>query len=125
MNKGENKKPSTSPEKYEGKKQVAYNRRARFEYEILETFDAGLELVGTEVKSVREGRLNLQDAFCRIEHNEAWVHNMHITPYELGNRFNVEPRRRRRLLLHRWEILELKTKTEQNPRISCLMLKLN
>ncbi len=110
-----NEKPpkSASAEKQETKRQVAYNRRARFEYEIMETYEAGLELAGTEVKSIREGRLNLQDAFCRIEHNEAFVHNMHINPYEQGNIFNVEPRRKRRLLLHRWQILELKAKSEQ------------
>ncbi len=92
---------------------VSVNRRARHEYEILETFDAGLVLVGTEVKSLRDGRINFQDAFCRIEHGEAWVYNMHVTPYEQGNRWNVDPRRRRKLLLHRWQIEELHAKTEQ------------
>ncbi|GDX40343.1 SsrA-binding protein [Armatimonadota bacterium] len=113
MNKNEKALKSAAAEKQESKRQVAYNRRARFEYEIMDTYDAGLELAGTEVKSIREGRLNLQDAFCRIEHNEAWIHNMHISPYEQGNIFNVEPRRKRKLLLHRWQILELKAKTEQ------------
>lgn len=113
MSKNEKPPKKASSEKQEGRRQVAYNRRARFEYEIMETYEAGLELVGTEVKSLREGRVNLQDAFCRIERNEAWVNNMHVSPYEQGNMFNVEPRRKRKLLLHHWQILELKAKTEQ------------
>jgi SsrA-binding protein len=95
------------------KKTITFNRRARHEYEILDTYEAGLALVGTEVKSLRAGRVNLQDAFCRIENGEAWLYNMHITPYEQGNRWNVEPLRRRKLLLHRWQIEELRAKTEQ------------
>jgi SsrA-binding protein len=95
------------------RKQIAYNRRARHEYEILETYDAGLVLVGTEVKSLRAGRVNFQDAFIRIERNEAWLYNMHITPYEQGNRYNVEPVRKRKLLLHAWEIDELRREAEQ------------
>lgn len=95
------------------KKTITYNRRARHEYEILETYEAGLVLVGTEVKSLRAGRANLQDAFCRIEDNEAWLFNMHVTPYEQGNRSNVEPRRQRKLLLHRWQIQEIRAKSEQ------------
>ena len=95
------------------KKSIAYNRKARHEYEIEESYDAGLVLVGTEVKSLRAGRVNLQDAFCRIEHGEAWLFNMHITPYEMGNRWNVEPRRKRKLLLHGWQIEELRVETEQ------------
>src|SRR5689334_22225471 len=66
------------------KKSISYNRKARHDYEIEETYDAGLVLVGTEVKSLRAGRVNLQDAFCRIENGEAWLYNMHITPYEMG-----------------------------------------
>lgn len=92
---------------------VSVNRRARHEYEIEETFDAGLVLVGTEVKSLRAGRLNLHDAFCRVENNEVWLYNMHITPYDQGNRWNVEPVRRRKLLLHRSEIAVLKARAEQ------------
>jgi SsrA-binding protein len=95
------------------KKSIAYNRRARHEYEILDTYDAGLVLVGTEVKSLRAGRVNVQDAFCRVENGEVWLYNMHITPYEQGNRWNVEPLRRRKLLLHHWQIEELRRQTEQ------------
>lgn len=95
------------------RKMVALNRRARHEYEILETLDAGLVLVGTEVKSLRAGKVNIQDAFCRIENGEAWIYNMHVTPYELGNRWNVEPLRKRKLLLHAWEIAEMQAKTQQ------------
>lgn len=95
------------------KKVVSVNRRARHEYEIEETFEAGMVLAGTEVKSLRAGRLSFQDSFCRIEHNEVWLYNMHITPYEQGNRFNVDPRRRRKLLLHTWEIQRLRAAVEQ------------
>jgi SsrA-binding protein len=95
------------------KRRIVFNRSARHEYEILDTYEAGLALVGTEVKSLRAGKVNLKDAYCRIENNEAWVYNMHITPFEQGNRWNVEPTRRRKLLLHGWEIQELRAKTEQ------------
>ena len=95
------------------KKTVSVNRRARYEFEILETYEAGLVLAGTEVKSLRAGRMNFQDSFCRIESGEIWLYNMNITPYELGNRYNVEPRRKRKLLLHGWQIEELRRETEQ------------
>lgn len=93
--------------------QIAYNRRARFDYELEETYDAGLVLVGVEVKSLRAGRLHFQDSFCRIENNEVWLYNMTIQPYEHGNRWNVEPVRKRKLLLHTWQIKELKAEAEQ------------
>lgn len=95
------------------KKSISYNRKARHDYEIEDSYDAGLVLVGTEVKSLRAGRVNLADAFCRIENGEAWLYNMHVTPYEMGNRWNVEPRRKRKLLLHHWQIQELREQTEQ------------
>jgi SsrA-binding protein len=95
------------------KKMVSVNRRARHEFEILETYEAGLVLAGTEVKSLRAGRMNFQDSFCRIEAGEIWLYNMNITPYEQGNRYNVEPRRKRKLLLHGWQIEELRRETEQ------------
>jgi SsrA-binding protein len=95
------------------KKMISVNRRARYEFEILETYEAGLVLVGTEVKSLRAGRLNFQDSFCRIENGEMWLYNMNITPYEQGNRYNVEPRRKRKLLLHGWQIEKLRRETEQ------------
>lgn len=87
-----------------GKKFIAHNRKARHEYEILETFDAGLVLTGTEIKSVRAGKVSMADAFARPEGGEMWLQNMHIAPYEQGNRFNVESRRTRKLLLHKREI---------------------
>lgn len=106
-------KTTTAPRDANAKKNVATNRRARHEYEILETYDAGLVLVGTEVKSLRAGRVNFLDAYCRIENNEAWLYNMHVTPYEQGSFWNVEPTRRRKLLLHHAEIEELREQTEQ------------
>jgi SsrA-binding protein len=75
--------------------------------------EAGLELRGTEVKSLRNGRANLQEAFCRIEDGEMWIYNMHISPYDFGNRFNHEPKRTRRLLLHKKEIRKISDKLAQ------------
>jgi SsrA-binding protein len=86
---------------------VAVNRRARHEYLITDTFEAGLVLTGTEIKSVRAGKANLADAYARVEKGEAWLVGAHIAPYEAGNRYNHEPRRDRKLLLHRSEIDEL------------------
>lgn len=86
------------------KKVIQVNRKARHLYRIEDTYEAGLVLVGTEVKSLREGRVNLSDGYARIENGEAWLYNVHISPYERGHRFNVDPRRPRKLLLHRWEI---------------------
>jgi SsrA-binding protein len=84
------------------------NRRARFEYEILETREAGIELKGTEVKSIRLGQINLSEGFCRIsEDMQAMLQNVHIAPYDFGNRHNHDPLRPRRLLLHREEIYRL------------------
>ena len=95
------------------KRQVAYNRKARHEYELEESYDAGLVLVGTEVKSLRAGRMNFQDSFCRVEHGEVWLYNFTIQPFEQGNRFNVDMRRKRKLLLHNWEIEEMRAKSDQ------------
>lgn len=86
---------------------VSDNRKARHEYEILEVFECGIELAGTEVKSLRTGRCTLQDAFGKIEAGEMWLYNCHISPYDFGNRFNHEPTRKRRLLLHSREILKI------------------
>lgn len=91
----------------DGRKIVARNRKARHEYEILDTFEAGLALKGPEVKSVREGKIGLRQAFARIEGGEAWLYDMYIAPYEPANRWNVDPNRRRKLLLHRRQILRL------------------
>ncbi len=107
------KAPAGAERDPNAKKIVSINRRARHEYEILETYEAGLALVGTEVKSLRAGKLNFQDAFVRIENGEAWIYNMYIAPYEQGNRWNVEPLRKRKLLLHRWEIERLRAQIEQ------------
>ena len=86
---------------------IALNRKARHNYTITDTFEAGLVLTGTEIKSVRAGNVNLQDAYARIERGEAWLLNAHIAPFEQGNRYNHEPRRDRKLLLHRAEIDQL------------------
>ncbi len=88
----------------EGGKVVAENRRARFDYEITDTFEAGLALVGTEVKSLREGKANIAESYVAPENDELWLINADIPEYSFGNRFNHEPRRRRKLLMHRREI---------------------
>ncbi|MBE6011543.1 SsrA-binding protein SmpB [Anaeropeptidivorans aminofermentans] len=90
-----------------GVKLIAQNKKAYHEYFIEETFQAGIELIGTEVKSLRQGKCNLKDSFVKIENNEAFVYNMHISPYEHGNIFNKDPLRKRRLLLHKKEINKL------------------
>jgi SsrA-binding protein len=101
-------------EKNEGIKIVADNRQARFRYEILETYEAGVELKGTEVKSIREGKANLRDGYALIRNGEAWLLNVHISPYEHSSDFfNHDPRRTRRLLLHKKEIRKLIGKVEQ------------
>ncbi len=89
------------------------NRKARHDYHILETVEAGLVLTGTEVKSLRGGRASLSDAFARIEQGEVFLYNMHISPYSHGNRFNHEPLRTRKLLLHKEEIRRLIGKTRE------------
>jgi SsrA-binding protein len=94
-------------------KAVATNRRARHEYWIEEAHEAGIVLTGTEVKSLREGRVSLIDAFARVEGDEVWLHHLHISPYAQGNIHNHDPLRTRKLLLHRREILRLKAKTDQ------------
>jgi len=90
-----------------GMKSLAQNRKARHEYFIEDTYECGLVLVGTEVKSIRAGKVNLKDAYARVTDGEAYVHNMHISPYEQGNIFNQDPFRKRKLLLHRREINKL------------------
>lgn len=86
---------------------VILNRRARHDYHILQTVEAGIALTGTEVKSLRAGRAQLAGAFARVERGEAWLHNAHIAEYEFGNRLNHNPKRIRKLLLHRHEIERL------------------
>ncbi|HLI47092.1 MAG TPA: SsrA-binding protein SmpB [Chthonomonas sp.] len=107
------KQTKTAAQNTKTRQVVAVNRRARHDYEIGETYEAGIALVGTEVKSLRAGRVNFQDAFCKIEHGEAWLYNMHISPYEQGNRYNTDPKRPRKLLLHRYEIERLRAAAEQ------------
>ena len=87
---------------------VSQNKKAFFDYFILETYQAGIELCGTEVKSIRAGNCNLKDCYIQITGNEAYIENMHISPFEQGNIFNRDPLRRRRLLLHKWEINKLR-----------------
>ncbi len=86
------------------RRDVANNRAAYHEYFVIEKFEAGIELFGTEVKSLRGGRVNLKDSFCRIDNGELMVYGMHISPYEQGNIFNRDPYRPRKLLMHRREI---------------------
>ena len=88
-------------------KRIAENRQARHEYFVLEGFEAGIELTGTEVKSIRGGNVNLKEAWCSIDDGELYVKGMHISPYEKGNMFNRDPLRVRRLLMHKREILRL------------------
>ncbi len=97
----------------DGRKIAVRNRKARHEYEVLETLEAGLVLQGTEVKSLRDGKANLQDAFARFDRGELWLTGMHVSPYEQGNRFNHEPLRTRKLLLRRQEMRRLVGKVEQ------------
>jgi len=97
----------------DGVKIIAKNRRAFHEYEILERWEAGLVLLGTEVKALRNGRCNLGDAYGEIRSGEAWLAKMHIGPYEMGNRENHEPFRKRKLLLNRREIRKMRPKLEE------------
>ena len=96
-----------------GIKQAAANRKAFHDYFVLDRYEAGIELSGTEVKSIRAGTLNLKDAYCTIKSGELFVRGMHISPYEKGNIFNRDPDRIRRLLMHKKEILKLNAKVMQ------------
>jgi SsrA-binding protein len=97
----------------EGEKTIASNRAAFHEYFILDKVEAGIELLGTEVKSLRDGKVNIKDGFVRIEGRQAFLENVHVQPWEAGNRQNHEPTRSRRLLLHRSEIVELYSKIRE------------
>jgi SsrA-binding protein len=94
-------------------KQIAQNKKAYHDYFIEETYEAGIVLQGTEIKSIRAGRVNLKDSFARVQKGEVFLHNMHISPYEQGNRFNHDPLRTRKLLLHRKEINKLIGETKE------------
>ncbi|WP_276933698.1 SsrA-binding protein SmpB [Dubosiella newyorkensis] len=93
-------------------KTVALNKKARHDYELFDTFEAGLELKGTEIKSIRHGKVQLKDSYISIRDGQAYIKEMHISPYEFGNRFNHEETRDRRLLLHKNEILKLEQATK-------------
>jgi SsrA-binding protein len=99
--------------KAQGMKSVATNRKAFHDYFVLDRYEAGIELAGTEVKSIRAGTLNLKDSFCTVKNGELFVRGMHISPYEKGNIFNRDPDRVRRLLMHKKEIRKLNARVMQ------------
>ncbi|CAM1379313.1 SsrA-binding protein SmpB [Fretibacterium fastidiosum] len=99
------------PEK--ANKTVAQNRKARHDYFIVDAFECGIVLTGTEIKSVRAGNLNLKDSYASLDEGELWLVGMHISPYEKGTYYNHEPERRRKLLLHRHELLRLKGRVRE------------
>ncbi len=93
-------------------KLVAQNRKARHDYSIIDTVEAGMVLQGTEIKSVRGARINLKDGYAKIQNGEIYLHNVHISPYEQGNQFNHDPLRVRKLLMHKKQILRLLNETK-------------
>jgi SsrA-binding protein len=94
-------------------KVFASNRKAYHDYHVLESMEAGLALTGTEIKSVRAGRVNLRDGYARVQDGEVWLYNIHISPYDQGNRYNHEPMRPRKLLLHKGEIGRIAGKSQE------------
>ncbi|MGB4214191.1 MAG: SsrA-binding protein SmpB, partial [Dethiobacteria bacterium] len=94
-------------------KLISRNRKAYHDYHIDETYEAGIVLTGTEVKSLRDSRVNLKDSFARVEGGELFLYNMHISPYDQGNRFNHDPLRTRKLLMHKAEIARLAGKVKE------------
>ncbi len=109
------------PDEKKGKV-ITVNRSARHEYFVLETFEAGIELFGTEVKSLRAGTVNLKDSYCRVDDGELFVYGMHVSPYERGNIFNRDPLRPRKLLMHKREIVRL---LGQVTRDGCTLIPLS
>ncbi len=103
-------------------KTVAQNKKAYHDYFVLETYEAGIELFGTEVKSVRAGKLNLKESWCNIVNGEMLANGVHISPYELGNRFNRDPLRPKRLLMHKKEIMKLMGEVKQQ---GCALIPLS
>jgi len=100
----------------DGSRPVAQNRRARHDYDILDTFEAGIVLVGSEVKSLREGKAQLRDSYARVQDGEVWLYGVHIPPYSFASGFGAtDPDRRRKLLLHRRQIDEISKRTTQDP----------
>ena len=93
--------------------QIANNKKAYHDYFVIEKYEAGLELFGTEIKSIRAGRVNLKDSFCSVDDGEMYAIGMHISPYEMGNRFNRDPMRKKKLLLHKREIMKLFGESQQ------------
>lgn len=100
--------------KQTGTKQIATNRKAFHEYFVLERYEAGIELAGTEVKSLRAGTVNMKDAYCTVKNGELFIRSLHISPYEKGNIFNKDPVRPRRLLMHKREIAKLNAAVMQD-----------
>ncbi|MBQ8981861.1 MAG: SsrA-binding protein SmpB [Eubacterium sp.] len=94
-------------------KTIAKNKKAYHDYFVLEKYEAGIELFGTEIKSIRAGRVNLKDSFCSVDDGEMFAIGMHISPYEQGNRFNRDPMRKKKLLLHKREIMRLFGESQQ------------
>ena len=102
---------------------IASNRKAYHDYFVLETYEAGIELYGTEIKSIRNGKVNLKDSFCSVDNGEMFVIGMHISPYEHGNIFNRDPMRKKKLLMNKKEIIKLFTQNQQQG-LSIIPLKL-
>lgn len=96
-----------------GDKTIAVNRKARFRYHLLDRYEAGIALVGSEVKSLRAGRVNLTDAYAAVQGGEVWLHGLHISPFDKASRFNHDPTRPRKLLLHRHQIRRLTGETRE------------
>ncbi|MFZ2028236.1 MAG: SsrA-binding protein SmpB, partial [Lactococcus raffinolactis] len=92
---------------------VAQNKKAHYDYEITETFEAGIVLTGTEIKSVRQARINIRDGFARVRNGEVWLSNVHISPFDEGNIWNVDPTRSRKLLLHKKQIAKIEAEISQ------------
>ncbi len=103
-------------------KTVAQNKKAYHDYFVLETYEAGIELFGTEIKSIRAGKVNLKESWCNVVNGEMLANGVHISPYELGNRFNRDPLRPKRLLLHKKEIMKLMGEVKQD---GCALIPLS
>ncbi|RHH68143.1 MULTISPECIES: SsrA-binding protein SmpB [Vagococcus] len=102
---------------------IVQNRKARHDYSVFETFEAGIVLKGTEIKSIRQRRVNLKDGFARVRDGEAYLMNVHISPYDQGNIFNHDPLRTRKLLLHKKQIIKIGTEMK-NPGVTLIPLKI-
>lgn len=102
---------------------IAQNRKARHDYSVFETFEAGIVLKGTEIKSIRQRRVNLKDGFARVRDGEVYLMNVHISPYDQGNIFNHDPLRTRKLLLHKKQIIKIGTEMK-NPGVTLIPLKI-